>query len=174
MVAVLGVAAGAGLVLLGASRTWWVEVVPRAAPLRPEEIGHTGGSLAPLLPALGLVALAAAGGLLATRGIARRLVGVLLAVVAVAVVVLVLQALANPVVLGWPIACLGGALLVGAAGALAVRDGDRWPVMGSRYGRGASLPGGSPDAPAAQKQPAADSSAALWDALERGEDPTRG
>ncbi|MBX6750041.1 MAG: Trp biosynthesis-associated membrane protein, partial [Micromonosporaceae bacterium] len=112
-VVVLAVAAGAGLVLLGASRVWWVEVVPRPAPLRPEEIAHTGGSLAPLLPALGLVALAAAGGLLATRGVARRLVGALLTMVALGVVVAVAGALrgAGP---AWPAACLVGAVLVGA------------------------------------------------------------
>lgn len=215
-VAVLTVAAGAGLVLFGASRVWWVEVVSRPAPLRPEEIAHNGSSLAPLLPALGLVALAGAGGLLATRAWARRLVGALLGVVAVGVVVAVVGALrgAGPV---WPAVCLLGALLIGAAGALAVGYGGRWPEMGARYRRnrpyaasagaspgtaGASQgasgarphapsaggdAGGSPGGPATSgaattsgvagesSVPASPrlSAAELWDAVERGEDPTR-
>jgi LPXTG-motif cell wall-anchored protein len=202
-VAVLAVAAGAGLVLLGASRVWWVEVVPRPAPLRPEEIAHTGSSLAPLLPALGLVALAGAGGLLATRRAARRLLGALLGVVAVAVVVTVAGALrgAGPL---WPAACLVGAVLIGVAGGLAVGYGGRWPEMGARYRRnqpdaaragasqgpdgstaggdvGAGPSGtatvgavgataaGQTGAPASPRLSAAE----LWDAVDRGDDPTR-
>ena len=134
-IAVVGVTAGAGLVLLGASRAWWRETVPRPAPLRPEEIVHTGASLAPVLPALGLVAVAGAGGLLATRGTARRLVGGLLAVVGVAMVAVVLGLLGDPVGFGWPLACITGAVVAGGAGALAARHGHRWPVMGSRYAR---------------------------------------
>jgi Tryptophan-associated transmembrane protein (Trp_oprn_chp) len=189
--AVLGVAVGAGLVLLGASRVWWLETVPQPAPLRPEEIVHIGSSLAPALPALGAVALAGAGGLLATRGIARRLVGGLLVATAAGAAVLVIGVLGRPVGPGWPIACLIGAVLVGAGGALAVRDGDRWPVMGSRYARGAPAPEQRPDAaeaagrglpeqdpPAANdpsdgRRPGRRDSSELWDALDRGEDLTR-
>jgi hypothetical protein len=132
--AVLAAAGGAGLALFGASRVWWVEVVPRPAPLRPEEIAHTGGSLAPLLPALGLVALAGAGSLLATRGSARRLVGALLTVVALGTAITVAGALrgARPL---WPAVCLVGAVLIGVAGVLAIRYGGQWPEMGARYRR---------------------------------------
>jgi hypothetical protein len=212
--AVLAVAAGAGVVLFGATRVWWVEVVPRPAPLRPEEIAHTGASLAPLLPALGLVALAGAGGLLATQGMARRLVGALLGVVAVAVAVAVVTAWsgANPV---WPAACLLGAGVVAAAGVAAVRYGGRWPGMGARYrrnqprasrggasqevaGAGSPTPGGDAGAGlSGRATPSARvtsevattgsgatagesavsasrlSSAELWDAVDRGDDPTR-
>jgi hypothetical protein len=176
-VAVAAIAVGAGLVLLGASRTWWVETVAQPAPLRPQEIVHTGGSLAPVLPALGVVALAGAGGLLATRAGARRLVGALLVAAAVGVVALVVPILGggDPVGLGGPIACLVGALLVAAAGALAAREGHRWPVMGRRYGRGAA--GGRPAPRPAENVPTKTDSgpetAELWDALDRGEDPTR-
>jgi len=202
-VAVLALAAGAGLVLFGASRVWWVEVVPQPAPLRPEEIAHTGNSLAPMLPALGLVALAGAGGLLATRAAARRFVGALLGVVAVAVVVAVVGALrgAGPV---WPAACLVGAGLIGVAGALAIRYGGRWPEMGARYRRnrtygsgpraadGTTPPGsatgdGADRGAAVARGAATDagdttgeasvptrlSAAELWDAVDRGDDPTR-
>jgi hypothetical protein len=180
---VVAIAVGAGLVLVGASRTWWVETVPQPAPLRPQEVIHTGASLAPVLSALGFVALAGAGGLLATRGGARRLVGGLLVAAAVGVVALVIPILAggDPVGLGGPTACVIGALLVAGAGVLAAREGGRWPVMGRRYGRGAS--GVSPAPPATSTAPptgstsgtggSAAESAELWDALDRGEDPTR-
>jgi hypothetical protein len=159
-VAVVGTVVGAGLVLLGATRVWSTETVAQPPPLSPQEIVHTGASLAPALPALGLVALAGAGGLLATRGIARRFVGVLLVAAAAGIVVLVAGRGA-----GWPVACLIGALIVGATGALAVRDGARWPVMGARYSRAA--PARHRPEPAEQTSPAE-----LWDAIERGEDPT--
>jgi Tryptophan-associated transmembrane protein (Trp_oprn_chp). len=186
-VAVLAVVAGAGLVLFGASRVWWVEVVSRPAPLLPEEIAHTGASLAPLLPALGLVALAGAGGLLATRGVTRRLVGALLGVVAVAAAVAVVGALSGARPL-WPAACLLGAVLIGAAGVLTVRYGGRWPEMGARYRRNvpyaSSGEGGQGAERAGYAAPTADdgsvsaparlSAAELWDAVDRGDDPTRG
>lgn len=148
--AVLGVAVGAALVLLGASRVWWQETVARPAPLRPEEIGHTGASLAPVLPALGLVALAGAGGLLATRGVARRLVGGLLVVVGVAMVATVLGQLGERIGLVWPLACLVGAVIIGGAGILAARHGHRWPVMGSRYARPAASAPTRPASPASR------------------------
>src|SRR5262245_24642229 len=94
---VAGVAVGAGLVLLGAAQVWWLETVPQPAPLRPQEVLHTGASLAPALPALRAVALAAAGGVLATRGIARRLVGGLLIATAIGAALLVIGVLGRPV-----------------------------------------------------------------------------
>lgn len=187
--AVVGIAVGAGLVLLGASRVWWLQTVAQPAPLRPQEIVHTGASLAPVLPALGWVALAGAGGLIATRGSFRRLVGGLLVAAAVGVVALVIPVLSsgNPVGLGWPAACLSGAVIVGAAGVLTAREGDRWPVMGRRYGYGSpgTGPATGPAAPSgavsgkdqAGRMPDSASqtveSAEWWDAVDRGEDPTR-
>ncbi len=183
--------------LLGATRVWSTEVVARPAPLSPQVIAHTGATLAPALPALGLVALAGAGGLLATRGTARRLVGALVCAVGVAVVVLVAGALADGGVgAAWPAVCLLGGVAVALAGAFAVADGGRWPVMGRRYER-AHTPAGPVLASPAQtsehpsavpsNRPASDRpsstrpssdrpapAAEIWDALERGEDPTRG
>lgn len=158
--AVVGTALGAGLVLLGASRVWVTTTQDLPPPLRAEVVAQTGASLAPALPALGLVALAGAGGLLATRGRARRSVGALLVAAAAAIIAVVAGELGGAVAVGWPIACLGGALVVGAAGGLAIRDGARWPVMGARYNR-----------PSATDRPA--SPVDVWDAIDRGEDPTR-
>jgi hypothetical protein len=61
----------------------------------------------------------------------------------------------------WRPAALAGALAVLAAGLLVSWRGRRWPVMSGRYGR--------PER--AGQRPAADS-AALWDALSSGTDPT--
>src|SRR5690606_2873287 len=187
-VTALAVAAGAGLVLFGASRVWWVQVVPQPAPLRPEEIAHTGASLVPMLPALGLVALAGVGGLVATRGSGRRLVGGLIGVVAAVAAILALGAIGGeePVNPTWPAACVAGALLAGAGGGLAVRHGARWPVMGGRYTRGTpragvrprpadALPAGQDptSSPEGEHRPPGTTSVQLWDALDRGEDLTR-
>jgi hypothetical protein len=59
-----------------------------------------------------------------------------------------------------PLAVVGG-LVVLAAGILVAWRGPRWPAMSSRYSR---TGGGEP-------QPVADS-AALWESLSRGIDPT--
>jgi len=170
-------------------------------------VTQTGASLVPAVPALALVALACAGGLIATRGVARRAVGVLLAVAGLGMAALLVAAAVRPdVSAGWAIAALAGAVvLIGAAG-VAVRQADRWPTMGGRYGRaaphaasgaGANAPepaqsdrsaqsGAQSDRPTESDRPAvsdrpterdgrahSDSEAALWDALDRGEDPTR-
>jgi uncharacterized membrane protein (TIGR02234 family) len=61
--------------------------------------------------------------------------------------------------------------MIGFGGGLAVRRGRGWPSMGSRYER-----------PGVPRTPAEDrpqyigpsrSDVAMWDALDRGEDPTR-
>jgi hypothetical protein len=66
--AVVGCVVAASAALFAGTRTWLIETTARPAP-QPELVSHVaGGSLVPLLPALGLVALAGAGGLVATRG----------------------------------------------------------------------------------------------------------
>ena len=61
----------------------------------------------------------------------------------------------------WRPAALAGALVIVAAGLLVAWRGPRWPVMSGRY---------EPPEQAGRQQPA--DSAALWDALSRGADPT--
>jgi uncharacterized membrane protein (TIGR02234 family) len=46
-----------------------------------------------------------------------------------------------------------------------VRSGRSWPGMSARYDRPATTPEKKPDRPASQAE--------LWDALDRGEDPTK-
>jgi uncharacterized membrane protein (TIGR02234 family) len=79
LVLLLG-AAGAGLVLL-AVRQPWAHVLTRApAPLPSSSASVSGQDLVPLASALGVAALAGLAAVIATRGAARRVVGVLLAV----------------------------------------------------------------------------------------------
>ena len=156
-VAVLASAAGAALVLLAGSRVWRHLVTERAAPLPPLTQGRTGSALQPWLPALALVAFAGAGALLATRGGARLAVGGLIALCGAAAVGTAAVAAAGSN--GWPLVAIGGGLLVLAAGVAAVVRGVRWPSMGARYDRSRPVP------------PSA-SGPGLWDALDRGEDPT--
>ncbi|MGH3734702.1 MAG: Trp biosynthesis-associated membrane protein, partial [Micromonosporaceae bacterium] len=73
--AVLASAAGAGLALLAANRTWAVRQTPRPAPLSALHESYTGAELLSWLPAVAFVGLAAGIALLATHGVGRRLVG---------------------------------------------------------------------------------------------------
>jgi uncharacterized membrane protein (TIGR02234 family) len=196
--AVLACAAGGGLAIYAATRTWSLRVVAR--PGLPDlRTARTGAEQMPLLVGLALVALAGAGALLATRGRVRRALGglLVLAGVAVAGVAVLGRAGLDPGRAGaaatvWPAACvLGGAMIV-AAGLAAARHGDRWPAMGSRYERGdvpprpAELAAGSGPLPPAghtrphtpgdhvpeEPDPRPVDTRAAWDALDRGDDPT--
>jgi uncharacterized membrane protein (TIGR02234 family) len=85
---VLG-AAGAGLVLLSARQGWARVQIPAPQPLPAATVTVTGQDLVPLAGALGLAALATLAAVIATRRLARRLTGVLLAAFGVAVAVAV-------------------------------------------------------------------------------------
>lgn len=161
---VLGCLAGAGLALFAATRTWAVEVTPRPAPLPPLRTAQTGANLMPWLPALAVVALAGAGALPATRRAARTAVGVLLLGAGLGIVTGGGLGLAADVTAVWPGLCLAGGLAVTAAAAGAVVRGHRWPAMGTRYERAGRAPATSRAATITE----------LWDALDRGEDPTAG
>jgi uncharacterized membrane protein (TIGR02234 family) len=176
--------AGAGLALFAITRVWSVQVTARAG-LSDLRTARTGGAELPWLPALALVALAGTGALLATRGAARRAVGVLLVVVgaAMAVGVVVGRAGLDAGAAGagaalWPAAGVLGAALVVLGGWWTIRHGHRWPAMGARYERPATA------GPTARTHGLADAGApghgdqapvdtrVVWDALDRGEDPT--
>ncbi|WP_432829262.1 Trp biosynthesis-associated membrane protein [Dactylosporangium sp. CA-092794] len=156
-------AAGAALVLIAATRSWQDVVTARPAPLAPTVEHRTGADIAPWLPALGVVALAGAGALFATRAAARLVVGILLLLSGAGVVVAALLTLGDGAGVAWPLLCVLGGLLVLGAGAVTVRAGRSWPGMGARYERPAA-PAKRPDRPVSQAE--------LWDALDRGEDPT--
>jgi hypothetical protein len=61
----------------------------------------------------------------------------------------------------WPLLTALGGLVVAGAGALTVARGKKWPGMAARYDRPSQVSG----PPRSEAQ--------IWDALDRGEDPTR-
>jgi uncharacterized membrane protein (TIGR02234 family) len=188
--AVVGLAAAGGLALSTGGQTWLTATVARPAPLPPVTEQLTGSELAPLVPAGGLVLLAAAVALVAVRGAGRVLVGLLAAVAggvlgwsglrtlvtdgdAAAAGVLgggtPGSAVTTAVSAAWPVLALLAGLLAVAAGLLTVLRGRTWPAMGRRYERAAAT------APApARRQSDEDRALDAWRALDRGEDPTEG
>lgn len=197
--------AGAGAVLLLATRTWQTVVTPRPLPFSADTLRVAGRTLDPAPTAFALVALAGAVAVLATKGLWRRLVGVLVALSgagviwrSAAAVPAVRTARARALVMtehphverslaqvphvtthpGWGIASILAGVLVLLAGALIAVRGGRWAAMSARY---ESPVAGAPDGPPAAGDDAGDddddrararADAALWSALERGEDPT--
>jgi uncharacterized membrane protein (TIGR02234 family) len=167
---------GSALVLLAVSRSWIVHSYAAAAPLPVKAFEVDGAKLAPGARALALVGLAGVAAVAATRGRGRIVVGVLLTAAGFGLAAVVIRTLADPdaavrragpfvdVILApgqelgrWPYAALLGALLIVVAGVLVVVRGGQWTAMSSRY-----------DAPAEK----ASGEGSLWDALDRGEDPT--
>ena len=77
--ALLAGAVGAGLILLAMRAQWAQAVFTPQKPLTAEVVNVSGTDLVPLAEALALAALAGLIAVIATRGVARRAVGVLLA-----------------------------------------------------------------------------------------------
>lgn len=149
-------ALGALGVVLGGTRPWG------EGP--PTGLGTTTVAEAPpAVRALGLAALAAAAALLLLGATARRVVGAVGVLIGLAAAVVALAGRPESPN-GWPILTVACGALVAAAGAAVVARAGRWPARGERFERPAA--DGTPSA-------AGDPSArAVWDALDRGEDPS--
>jgi Tryptophan-associated transmembrane protein (Trp_oprn_chp) len=154
---VVACAVASALVLLAASRTWSQVVTQRPAPFPPLVTKRTGASLEPWLPALAIVGLAAAGALVALRGRFRAVLGVVLIALGLATAALALRSGSL-----WSAVCAAGGIVTALAGMATVRYHASWPAMGARYERPAAKP---------ERKPV--TQAELWDALDRGEDPTQ-
>ena len=72
-------AAGAGLVVLALRQPWAQAIFTAPRPLPTQDFSVTGQALIPLASALALAALACLAAVIATRTVARRASGVLLA-----------------------------------------------------------------------------------------------
>jgi uncharacterized membrane protein (TIGR02234 family) len=176
--AVLGAGVAGALALVAGGQPWAEATTERRPPLPPVVEVLSGADAAPLVPATGLVLLAAAVALLAVRSAGRVAVGLLMAVSGGVLTWSGVRALtgglddaARTIDLGagWPaLACMAG-LLGAAAGLLVVLRGRSWPGMGRRYERTAAVAGPEP---AARPQTDEDRAQAAWKALDRGEDPT--
>jgi uncharacterized membrane protein (TIGR02234 family) len=91
LVLTLALAAAGAAVTLGCLRQAWAQVRTIApAPLPSGSLPVTGQALVPLAAALAMVALAGLVAVAATRGLARRLVGLVLVLAAAVTVVLVI------------------------------------------------------------------------------------
>jgi hypothetical protein len=151
--------AGSALALYAVTRPWEEIMTHRVEPFPPYTEINTGSELFPGLTAVAVVGLAGAGAVLATKGLGRRLVGVLLALVGLGL------AVCGAVGVGtgdtvWPAITLVGGAAVVAGGGWVVVAGHTWPHMGARYERTTSR--------------GRTGSTETWDALDRGEDPTAG
>ncbi|MGQ0841380.1 Trp biosynthesis-associated membrane protein [Actinokineospora sp.] len=143
----------AALALWVASRlAWGTEVRARPGTDATTAVAVPGAEVAPALVPLAVLALAAIAGVVALGGLARRALGL---VVALAGVVPLYQAI-GPGTWGRALAVTGGALLV-AVGLLLLSRGHRMARLGARY-----------RTPGAAKESEPD----LWRALSDGEDPT--
>jgi hypothetical protein len=189
-VVLIACALASALVVYAASRVWGEVVTVRPAPFPPLVTRRTGSSLAPWLPALGVVGLAGAGALVATRGVARALVGGLLAACGAGTVLVALLPLGDRAGVGWPLLSAAAGLVVAAAGVFTIRNNRGWPALGARYERpatpsprtpedrdvdGPADDGGVPENGGGQGESGDRplTEAQLWDAIDRGEDPTR-
>ena len=184
--AVLGAVVAGGLALFAGGQPWADVTTERRAPLPPVAETLSGAEAAPLVPATGLVLLAAAVALLAVRGAGRQVVGLLVAGAGGVLAWSALRGLtgdaaaaAEPEVRGtttaevlaaWPAVALVGGLLGVAVGVLVVLRGRTWPAMGRRYER----PAGSAETAARAVSARTDEDRAqdAWKAMDRGEDPT--
>jgi uncharacterized membrane protein (TIGR02234 family) len=183
-------AVGAALALVSAGQVWSQSTAPFAGKSLP--VTATGGDITGLPSALALVGLAALVAVFAVRRTARVVVAVLLALCGAGAAAGALLgtrdtgALQNAAarasglthtgigdvsVTAWPYVSVLGGLLLLVAGVLAVLFGARWPSMasgGSRYERPtrAARRSARPLDPVRPED--------LWQAHDRGEDPTQG
>jgi uncharacterized membrane protein (TIGR02234 family) len=185
--AVAGLALAGGLALSAGGQTWATATVSRRPPLPPVTETLSGSELAALVPACGLLLLAAAVAVVAVRGRGRQLVGLLACVGGGTLLWSGLRALLTDPGLAdlsggtaagatalevsrsaaWPVLTVLAGLLGIAAGGLAVLRGPGWSGMGRRYER---TPARAPAAARTREDRALDA----WRALDRGEDPTAG
>lgn len=183
---------GAGLALLVATRPWQAARLARPRPLADTAVHLSGRTLDGGPTALALVALAGVVAILATRGWARRGIGVVVAAAGIALVwrsalwfgaVGLSRAVQHAnhlqgvdavapgshvtVHVIWPLASVFGGALVVLGGVLVAWRGGTWAGLSGRY----SAPGSRVSSDDAEVDRArADLS--LWRALDRGEDPT--
>lgn len=175
---------GAGGALLIATRHWQDVTVSRQRPFGDVVTGLAGRTIDAAPTALGLVALAGVVAVLATKGVWRRQVGVIVALAGAALAwrsvegfgalsargaAALLPAARGDagtvtrvaVTTAWPVLSAVCGVLVVVAGVLVAWRGHRWAAMSARY-----------EAPASPEEQSARANASLWQALERGDDPT--
>ena len=181
----------AAVVLWSSSRVTWVSQVVEGLP-GPRTSTGDGATAEPILVPWALLCLAAVGGLLATSGWGRRVVGTLVAVAGLWAVLRGAAGLADPASEALPVGVrpgdrplpaeavlpgpllgvLGGLLMLGA-GLLAARHAAVLPRLGARYDApGAPAARGAEGGAGEGRRAPGDPDRALWEALDEGRDPT--
>lgn len=174
------------MTLVSSARPWARVVVDDSGA--PVTVTLTGSVLSEVAGSLGVVALAGALAILATRRLGRRLAGAALTLAGAALAFSAAQAVAFPnaralalagAALGrdalgaaqvsrtaWPMLALAGGLLLAAAGLATFVRGPTWPALGSRYETAEAA--GTPRRAGRRRS----DGTGMWDAIDRGEDPT--
>ncbi len=167
----------------------WMEASVRQRGVPTIEASVTGAELVPLAGALGVVVLAALGAVVATRGLVRRALGVLVVVASAVIVVAAIsphsagsQLEASLSARGWAGGSyrtsdeawrwitLAAAVLSLIAGAAVAAYGHRWASMGARYDAPTAVDDASRSA---SRQPDELSEADVWREIDHGRDPTQ-
>ncbi len=194
VVALLLDALGAGVAVLLGSRYWQTIVSSRARPFTDDVLVVSGRAIDSAPTALALVALAGVVAVLATRSVARRAIGAFIALAGIGIVWRASAAMspvdaararqlvrekrprvgvsdtAVPDVSShtvWAVLTVICGVLVVVGGVLIAVRGGRWAAMSARYEAPGRPPKPDDDDRARQR-----ADAALWGALDRGEDPT--
>lgn len=174
----------AGAVLLIAAGRSWVRFTVDRVGLPAIHAHASGEQLVATAVPLGLVVLAAVVALPAARRVGRRVVGALVAGCALVIGWGCTRVVADPgasahaqtarvagivgvrgstgVATAWPWIALVAAVLALAAGLVAAAYGPAWPAMSRRYEATSAAASGTP----------VQSDTALWDSIDRGDDPT--
>ncbi len=200
--AVVGCVVAAAILLLASGQGWLQVALPARAPLPAAGQTFTGEEVVAWLVPVGILVGAAGLALIATRRIGRLLVACIVVLAGLAVLAAVgyflyddgsLQAARwaqaragtgeslqadREVSTGPAVFALSGGVAAVTVGLFALARSGFWPVMGARFQRrvtssvpgsaGRSVAGGT----ASSRPPAGADEAAMWAALERGEDPT--
>lgn len=187
------VVVGALLGFLAASRPWVEAFVPD--PVAERTLQASGRQAAGAVPAVALVALAGAVAVLSTRRLGQSVAGGLLVLAGAAAAATSVGVLRTPAraveqvvtaatgrtrvtdvtasVTSWPWLGVASGALVALGGCLAVVRARSWAGLPARYdtGRQGHEPAG--DNGAGGSNGAAGDPGLAWDAMSRGEDPTR-
>lgn len=179
-------AAGAGVVLIAAGKTWATGFAASAGGLLP--VSASGKDVTALPGGLAVTGLAAMVAVFAVRGAARPAVSAVLALAGAGTAAAAFSGASDTAALrqaaakasgltgtalqhvghtGWPWATAAGGVLLLLAGLIAVVHSSAWPAMSSRYERD-----GAPAARRGRPAPDPTRPEEMWKALDRGEDPT--
>lgn len=173
---------GSALVLVALGQSWFSVDADQQLTINAVRRSVDGSKLAAGAQALGYVALAGVVALAATRRWGRVVVGMLVAMAGIGVVLVVsglllggLQAAGRDYLHlsdaanqghpgsspGWAWLTIGGGAFLVLSGVLVAVRGRRWAALSSSY-----------EVPAAQPVETPVTDKGVWDALDRGEDPT--